>query len=39
VYELVDSVINNYFIVLEKLEDDLERIEKEVLQDPNEHTS
>lgn len=37
-YELLDSIIDNYFIVLEKLGDRLELIEEEAVSSPNPET-
>ena len=36
-YRLVDTFVDNYFIVAEHLADRLELLEEEILQDPNEN--
>jgi magnesium transporter len=33
-YALIDAVVDNYFIVLERLEEEIENLEEQILQDP-----
>ncbi len=37
-YSIIDYIADNYFIVLEKIGDRIEKIEEEVLTDPDDHT-
>jgi magnesium transporter len=37
-YALVDAVVDNYFIILEKLGEDIESLEEELVKNPTSHT-
>ena len=38
-YSLIDAIVDNYFVVLEKLQDDIEVLEEELTVDPTPRTS
>lgn len=37
-YSLIDAIVDNYFVVLESIEDDIELLQDELVKNPTKHT-